>query len=147
MILFLVSLTGLDWSNVFAAGKLIYSMISCFMQKKKFKDHSFWLGGAVLSSLLPIPHEYNVNPRKIREWYHTIAYKSSDIDLFIYGLDEEAAKKKIAEIYEVVQNVIPYEVACFRSKHCITISSQYPYRHIQVCYIQKIKDYFSINEI
>ncbi|RIA84952.1 ankyrin repeat-containing domain protein [Glomus cerebriforme] len=102
------SLSGLDWSNVFAAG------------------------GAVLSCLLPIPKEYDVGPRKIREWYHNIAYKSSDIDLFIYGLNDEAAKQKMEEIYETVCNAVPWEVACFRSNHCVTILSQYPYRHIQI---------------
>ena len=76
--------------------------------------------------------EYDSGLRKHREWYHDVAYKSSDIDLFTYGLDDEAAKQKMVEIYEVVRNAVPYEVACFRSKHCVTILSQYPYRHIQV---------------
>ncbi|CAG8569665.1 18096_t:CDS:10 [Rhizophagus irregularis] len=102
------SLSGLDWSNVFAAG------------------------GAVLSCLLPIPQKYGVSPRKTRDWYHDISYRDSDIDLFIYGLDEEAAKQKMIEIYEAVCNSIPWAVACFRSKHCVTILSQYPYRHIQI---------------
>ncbi|CAB4474476.1 ankyrin [Rhizophagus irregularis] len=102
------SLLELDWSNVFAAG------------------------GAVLSCLLPIPKEYDDNLRNIRNWYHNIAYQNSDIDLFIYGLDEEAAKKKMEEIYENICNAIPWEVTCFRSKHCVTIISQYPYRHIQI---------------
>ncbi|PKC72506.1 hypothetical protein RhiirA1_313805, partial [Rhizophagus irregularis] len=31
-----------------------------------------------------------------------------------------------------VCNSIPWAVACFRSKHCVTILSQYPYRHIQI---------------
>lgn len=87
-----------------------------------------------MSCLLPIPQKYSVSPRKTRDWYHDISYQDSDIDLFIYGLDEEAAKQKMVEIYEAVCNSIPWEVACFRSKHCVTILSQYPYRHIQVCY-------------
>ncbi|RIA83139.1 hypothetical protein C1645_699703 [Glomus cerebriforme] len=37
-----------------------------------------------------------------------------------------------SNIYETVCNTIPWEVACFRSKHCVTILSQYPYRHIQI---------------
>ncbi|GBB92606.1 hypothetical protein RclHR1_02030009 [Rhizophagus clarus] len=102
------SLSGLDWSNVFAAG------------------------GAVLSCLLPIPQVHSVSPRKTREWYHDISYKDSDIDLFIYGLDEEAAKQKMVDIYEAVCNSIPWDVECFRSKYCVTILSQYPSRHIQI---------------
>ncbi|RIA93793.1 hypothetical protein C1645_818872 [Glomus cerebriforme] len=61
-----------------------------------------------------LQQKYDINPRKIREWYHDIAYQNSDIDLFIYGLDEEAAKQKILEIYETVNNVVPCDVACFR---------------------------------
>jgi hypothetical protein len=76
--------------------------------------------------------EYDAGLRKHREWYHDVAYKSSDIDLFIYGLDDEAAKQKMVEIYQVVCNNISKEVACFRSKNCVTIVSQYPNRHIQV---------------
>ncbi|GBC03939.1 hypothetical protein RclHR1_05400001, partial [Rhizophagus clarus] len=102
------SLLELDWSNVFAAG------------------------GAVLSCLLPIPEKHGDSLRNIRNWYHNIAYQDSDIDLFIYGLDEDAAKRKMEEIYESVCNAVPWEVSCFRSKHCVTILSQYPYRHIQI---------------
>nr|CAG8481624.1 2689_t:CDS:2 [Entrophospora candida] len=102
------SLADLDWSNVFAAG------------------------GSVLSCLLPIPEEYNVSPRKIREYYHDKMYGSSDIDLFIYGLDEKAAMEKMLNIYDAVSNSVPWEVICIRSKNCITITSQYPYRYIQI---------------
>src|SRR6266540_4296753 len=89
-------------------------------------------GGSVLSCLLPIPEEYNTSPRKIREYYHEKAYGSSDIDLFIYGLDEKAAMKKMLEVYDVVSNSVPWEATCVRNKNCVTIVSQYPYRHIQV---------------
>jgi hypothetical protein len=92
----------------------------------------------VLSCLLPIPKEHDDSLRNIRNWYHNIAYQDSDIDLFIYGLDEEAAKKKMEDIYEVVCNAIPWEVTCFRNKHCVSIISQYPYRHIQVCLSKNI---------
>ncbi|CAB5350197.1 unnamed protein product [Rhizophagus irregularis] len=56
---------------------------------------------------------------------HIILPQNSDINLFIYGLDEEAAKKKMKEIYENVCKAIPWEVTCIRSKHCVTIISQY----------------------
>ncbi|PKY59660.1 hypothetical protein RhiirA4_482598 [Rhizophagus irregularis] len=56
---------------------------------------------------------------------HIILPQNSDINLFIYGLDEEAAKKKMEEIYENVCKAIPWEVTCIRSKHCVTIISQY----------------------
>ncbi|UZO13048.1 uncharacterized protein OCT59_004554 [Rhizophagus irregularis] len=56
---------------------------------------------------------------------HIILPQNYDINLFIYGLDEEAAKKKMEEIYENVCKAIPWEVTCIRSKHCVTIISQY----------------------
>ncbi|KAG9287132.1 hypothetical protein G9A89_001026 [Geosiphon pyriformis] len=101
------SLNGLDWNNVFAAG------------------------GAVLSCLLPIPKQYS-STRKTREYYHEKAYASSDIDLFIYGLNEEDAKQKMIEIYNVISDAVPWEVTCIRAKNCVTILSQYPYRHVQI---------------
>jgi hypothetical protein len=60
------------------------------------------LGGAVNACLLPIPEEYNNSNTNIRKYYHEQVYKSSDIDLFIYGLDEEQAKAKMEEIYQTV---------------------------------------------
>ena len=62
-----------------------------------------------------VSQEYDVSPRTTCDWYHDIAYRSSNIDLFIYGLDKEAAKQKMLEIYEVICNAVPNEVACFRS--------------------------------
>ena len=38
-------------------------------------------------------------PRTVSQYYHEVAYKSSDIDLFIYGLTEEEGKQKLLEIY------------------------------------------------
>uniref|UniRef100_U9TT42 Uncharacterized protein n=1 Tax=Rhizophagus irregularis (strain DAOM 181602 / DAOM 197198 / MUCL 43194) TaxID=747089 RepID=U9TT42_RHIID len=45
---------------------------------------------------------------------HIILPQNYDINLFIYGLDEEAAKKKMEEIYENVCKAIPWEVTCIR---------------------------------
>ncbi|CAG8719017.1 4950_t:CDS:2, partial [Ambispora leptoticha] len=88
--------------------------------------------GSVLACLLPLPEEYSTFSRKTREYYHEKAYVSSDIDLFIYGLDEEAAKQKMLHIYNVVADNVPWEVTCVRAKSCVSIISQYPYRHIQI---------------
>ncbi|CAG8735169.1 13693_t:CDS:2, partial [Rhizophagus irregularis] len=41
---------------------------------------------------------------------HIILPQNYDINLFIYGLDEEAAKKKMEEIYENVCKAIPWEI-------------------------------------
>ncbi|CAG8440942.1 1066_t:CDS:10 [Ambispora gerdemannii] len=113
------TLDGLDWSNVFAAG------------------------GSVLACLLPIPEKYSTFSRKTREYYHEKAYVSSDVDLFIYGLDEEATKQKMVDIYNAVADNVPWEVTCVRAKSCVTIVSQYPYRHIQIV----LRSYQSPSEV
>ncbi len=55
----------LDWSNVVAAG------------------------GAVLSALLPLSEGNKKSKRAIRKHYHSVAYPSSDVDLFLWGLTPE----------------------------------------------------------
>jgi hypothetical protein len=51
---------------------------------------------------------------------------------FIYGLNEEDAKKKMESIYSSIVDGIPYETLAFRTPNAVTIVSQYPYRHIQI---------------
>ncbi|KAL4864561.1 hypothetical protein BDV12DRAFT_200986 [Aspergillus spectabilis] len=70
------SLAGLDWSNVVA------------------------VGSSVATSLLPLPAEYAQadSKRKIRQFYHEEFAPASDVDLFLYGLDEEQAVQKIRHI-------------------------------------------------
>lgn len=82
----------LNWNNVFAAG------------------------GSVLACLQPIVGEKNnENNQARRNYYHNIAYQSSDIDLFIYGLNtQEEANKKLEEIYTAVAEAIPAHAICFR---------------------------------
>lgn len=97
------SLADLDWSNVVAAGS------------------------SVVTSLLPIPDKYStskkaqryvigifaIGPMLIlgcREYYHEQLAPSSDVDLFIWGLDEAAAIEKIKQIEASVRNAILEEV-------------------------------------
>jgi hypothetical protein len=43
-----------------------------------------------------------------RQYYHKEAYRSSDVDLFIYGFEkEEDANNKLKEIYLAVRQAIP----------------------------------------
>ncbi len=92
----------------------------------------FLAGGSVLAMLTPVPEEYRKTNITRRQWFHDIKYKTSDIDLYIYGLDEDQATQKLYEIYESVKKVVPKECTCIRSSRAITIVSQYPYRHIQI---------------
>ncbi|KCV69365.1 hypothetical protein H696_03796 [Fonticula alba] len=85
------------------------------------------LNGATVTS----PGEA-ISPKRQRYIYHNMLYRSSDIDLFIYGLDEEAARAKLIELYEAISNAIPHAALVFRSKYAVSIVSQFPYRHIQI---------------
>ncbi|MCJ1387608.1 hypothetical protein MMC18_000451 [Xylographa bjoerkii] len=76
------SLVDLDWSNVVAAGS------------------------SVVTSLLPVPEKYNTSKRTLREYYHEILAPSSDVDLFIYGLDQAAAFEKIKQIETRIRDSI-----------------------------------------
>lgn len=98
----------LDWSNVFAAG------------------------GSVMACLQPIPDPSDDCNRSRRKYFHDEAYPGSDIDLFLYGLDQKAAEEKILHIYDAVREACPFDVICFRSAHSVSIVSQYPYRHVQI---------------
>ena len=80
------SLADLDWSNVVAAGS------------------------SVVTPLLPVPKKYSASKKAQREWYHQQLAPSSDVDLFVWGLDEAAAQKKIEQIEESVRNAILEEV-------------------------------------
>lgn len=61
---------------------------------------------------------------------------SSDIDLFLYGLTEEAALKKIVEIENCVRKSQRLEKGAgltLRTENAITfVSPKWPYRHVQV---------------
>lgn len=61
---------------------------------------------------------------------------SSDIDIFIYGLDEEAAIQKIAQLEKAVrknQRLAHGIGLAVRTEHAITfVSPKWPYRHVQV---------------
>ncbi|KAF4615928.1 hypothetical protein D9613_011323 [Agrocybe pediades] len=97
-----------DWNNVVAAG------------------------GSVLACLAPLDEEDKVSKRAIRKVYHSRAYPTSDVDLFLWGLTPEQAEVKIKTIYEAVRDSVPWDVTCIRTKHTVSIHSQYPYRSVQI---------------
>ncbi|KAJ7775633.1 ankyrin repeat protein [Mycena maculata] len=98
----------LDWNNVVAAG------------------------GAVLACLTPLSDAAKVSKRSIRKYYHSTVYPTSDVDLFLWGLTPEQAEVKITKIYEAVRDSVPWDVTCVRTKHTVSIHSQYPYRSVQI---------------
>ncbi|KAL8689597.1 MAG: hypothetical protein Q9218_004772, partial [Villophora microphyllina] len=113
------SLADLDWSNVVAAGS------------------------SVVTPLLPVPKKYNTSKKALREYYHQQLAPSSDVDLFIWGLDEAAAVEKIKQIEASVRNAILEEITTVRTKNAITIASHYPIRHVQIV----LRLYKSVSEI
>ncbi|KAF2503033.1 ankyrin repeat protein [Lophium mytilinum] len=113
------SLVDLDWNNVVAAGS------------------------SVVTSLLPVPEKYQSSKRALRQYYHEIVAPASDVDLFLYGLSEEDAIKKITQIETKIRDSILTETTTIRTKNAITIASQYPTRHVQIV----LRIYKSVSEI
>ncbi|KAK3695330.1 hypothetical protein B0T22DRAFT_369114 [Podospora appendiculata] len=113
------ALLDLNWSNVVASGS------------------------AVVSCLLPVPQQYNGSKRGLREFYHEKFAPASDVDLFLYGLTEEEAIEKIKDIETRVRDALLTETTTVRTKHAVTICSQYPTRHIQIV----LRIYKSVSEI
>lgn len=70
------SLSLLDWNNVVAAG------------------------GSILACLSPVPEAAKDSKRALRKHFHTDAFPTSDVDLFLYGLTPEQAEAKIMSIYK-----------------------------------------------
>lgn len=98
----------IDWNNVIAAG------------------------GSVQACLAPVPDSAKTSKRALRKYFHSRAFPTSDVDLFLYGLTPEQAEVKINAIYEAVRDSIPWDVTCIRTKHTVSIHSQYPYRAVQI---------------
>lgn len=55
-------------------------------------DNVFVAGGSILACLLPPPPKATKNFKCLRKYFHEDAYAGSDIDLYIYGLNEEEGK-------------------------------------------------------
>ncbi|WEW58217.1 hypothetical protein PRK78_003685 [Emydomyces testavorans] len=113
------SLVDLDWSNVVVAGS------------------------AVTTCLLPLSAQHKTSRKAQREFYHEKIAPASDVDLFIYGLDEEQAIEKIKQIEKCITNSILEETTVIRTKNALTIVSKYPTRHVQIV----LRLYKSISEI
>ncbi|KAL9616457.1 MAG: hypothetical protein Q9160_008673 [Pyrenula sp. 1 TL-2023] len=113
------SLVDLDWNNVVAAGS------------------------SVVTSLLPVDKYHNKSKRALRQYYHEKLAPASDVDLFIYGLDERQAVEKIKQIEARIRDAILSETTTIRTKNAITIVSEYPTRHVQIV----LRLYQSVSEI
>ena len=97
-----------DWSNVVVAG------------------------GSIQACLTPLPDSAKTSKRAMRKYFHNNAFPTSDVDVFLYGLTPEQAEAKMQVIYEAVRDSVPWDVTCVRTKHTVSIHSQYPYRSVQI---------------
>ncbi len=114
------SLKDMDWSNVVAAG------------------------GSVCTALLPVPPKYKRNIASHLDYYDNVVAPGSDVDLFLYGLTEAQAIRKIRDIYAAIKkSKFPKEPTIIRTKHAITFVIGYPTRHVQII----LHLYKSISEI
>ena len=114
-----------DWNNVIAAG------------------------GSVLACLSPLDEEHKKSKRTIRKYYHTNVYPTSDVDLFLWGLNAEQVRRslhlqrahddilqaeaKIKQIYEAVRDSVPWDVTCIRTKHTISIHCELLRSSVRIC--------------
>ena len=99
-------------------------------------------GGSILSMISMVPSEYKSSDYKLQEWFKNNG-NFGDIDIFLYGLTDRQATKKIFEIYESIKNVIPKDILCVRGPRAITFVMGNPYRHIQIV----LRNFKSISEI
>jgi ankyrin repeat protein len=113
------SLADLDWSNVIAAGS------------------------SVVTALLPVNKPHNESKRALRAYYHETLAPASDVDLFLYGLNEEQAIEKIKQIESNIRDSILSETTTIRTKNAITIVSEYPCRMVQIV----LRLYSGVSEI
>ena len=85
-------------------------------------NNLFVAGGSVLACLQP-DFSTSIEPSN--------PYHSSDIDIFVYGLNTFQATQKLKEVCNVLARNSGNSTF-LRSKHAITFLGQYPYRHTQI---------------
>lgn len=101
------------------------------------------LEGSVFACLRHVPEEYEL---KKFEFYHDLAFETSDIDLFLYGLSTEESKEKVIsigfnwnfevkEIYATLCNIPELKeepIHIYIGNQTVTFSRRYPFKNIQV---------------
>ncbi|KAI1454775.1 hypothetical protein F4805DRAFT_438391 [Annulohypoxylon moriforme] len=119
---------GLDWSNLVVAGSS--AMLPLLSRRKDVQIEE-------------VPTTQNPG-----EIYYQSTASSSDIDIFLYGIDsEDVAVRRIIEIEALVrknQHFLSSNALTLRSENAITfIAPRWPYRHVQII----LRLYKSISEI
>ncbi|KAJ2935498.1 hypothetical protein H1R20_g1596, partial [Candolleomyces eurysporus] len=96
------SLARMKWDNVIVAGGAVQACLA---------------PGLVLD---PLP------------WYYFPQHRGADVDVFLYGMTAKQAEEKMKSIYKAICAAVPHPVTCVRTKHAVTIHSQFPYRPVQI---------------
>lgn len=101
-------LTGLNWDNVFVAGGVVL--------------------GALLTPEIPPKHADAPHVNKMDEW------KSSDIDMYVYGLGPDLANEKIEHIAATYKKNLPDRAPFLvvRNSQTVTLYSEWPRRRVQI---------------
>uniref|UniRef100_A0A6B2L3I9 Uncharacterized protein n=1 Tax=Arcella intermedia TaxID=1963864 RepID=A0A6B2L3I9_9EUKA len=95
-------------------------------------DNMCIMGSAVVASCLPLPQEYSSSPELAAKFYHDMAYKSSDIDVYFYGLTTMQFANKLVQFHDYLKKLFGNSLLVYKTLHTITFVTQYPTRHIQV---------------
>ncbi|PVF98266.1 hypothetical protein CPB86DRAFT_362005 [Serendipita vermifera] len=98
-------LKGLEWPNVFVAGGMVVGSVLCAEESSS-----------------------EVSEKLKEQW------KSSDIDIYIYGLDPLQVNKKIEHLFTVFKNNLPEDapILVVRNSKTISFISNFPRRRFQI---------------
>lgn len=97
-------------------------------------DNVVAAGSSVVNCILPVPAEYKKSKRALRQYYHEKFCPASDVDLFLYGLNEEEAIEKIKDIEARIKDAILSETTVVRTKNAITICKPLRVRKEEIWY-------------
>lgn len=89
-------------------------------------------GGSIAACLLPIPEEYSKTREGMGNYYHEIAYKGSDIDIFFYGLTQCEFYTKCEDLIKHFERINKKKCIVVQTPNTITIVSDYPKKQIQL---------------
>lgn len=125
---------GGGWDNVLVAGGCVLACLthgspaSVAAQKARGTPETKAQGEGV-----PDQPQGTTGGNKLRRGeFHSGPYKDADIDIFLYGLNEEEATAKLLRIWNAVTEASPVPVTAFRTKNTITLVSRWPYKHVQI---------------
>ncbi|KAJ2917238.1 hypothetical protein MD484_g3165, partial [Candolleomyces efflorescens] len=99
-------------------------------------DNIVVAGGCVTACLSPT-YQAGHRPSQWSKYIH------SDVDIFLYGLNPEQAEAKMNEIFEAIEAVSCNPPVCVRTKHAVTVYSEFPCRPVQVV----LRLYRSLSEV